>query len=81
MENKELLIKKLIEDFKEKCKELGIKYVIAVDKEIKVHTSSLYLATVIWKILKDIPRPYRQKTLGLLIEYLEEEIEAEIKEE
>ena len=77
MENKEELIKKLVEDFKEKCKELGVKYVIAVDTQIKVHTSSSYLATVISKILKDTPEPYRQKTFELLIEYLEEEIREE----
>lgn len=74
MENKEEIIKKLLEDFTEKCKSLGVKYVIAVNTEIKVHASSLYLASVIWDILKSIPEEHRETTLKLLIEYLEEEI-------
>lgn len=75
--NKANCIKKLLKDFEEKCKKLGVKYVIAVNTEIKVHATSLYLASAIWDILKSIPEGHRQTTLKLLIEYLEEEIKEE----
>lgn len=77
MENKEELINKLLEDLVKECKQLGVKYVIAVNMEIKTHATALYIATMIWNILKGLPSEGRQRVITLLTEYIEEEIKEE----
>lgn len=77
MKDKEELINKLLEDLVKECKQLGVKYVIAVNMEIKTHATALYLATMIWNILKGLPSEGRQITITLLLQLLEKEIEEE----
>ncbi|MBR2368998.1 MAG: hypothetical protein IKA83_02450 [Paludibacteraceae bacterium] len=77
MKDKEELINKLLEDLVKECKQLGVKYVIAVNMEIKTHATALYIATMIWNILKGLPSEGRQITITLLLQLLEKEIEEE----
>lgn len=78
---KEDCIKKLLKDFEEKCKELGAKYLIAVDKDIRIHATPIYLANAIIETLKGLPPEGRERTLGLMLEAIEEEEEEDIEEE
>lgn len=71
---KENFIKKQLKEFEKLSKDLGVKYIIAIETEIKTHATALYIATVIWHILKSIPSEGRQRVITLLMEYIEEEI-------
>lgn len=73
-ELKKNLINKLLKDFDKECKDLGVKYIIAVDTEIKTHATALYIATAIWYILKTLPSEGRRRVITLLMEYIKEEI-------
>lgn len=80
-EYKENFLKNLLRAFEKECKDLGFKYLIAVGPEIRIHAHPMYLANVIIEGLKGLPPEGRQRTITLMMELLEKEIEEDIEEE
>ena len=72
---KEELIKKLLEDFEKKCKELDVQYLIAVGSDISIRAESSFIANAIMDTLKGLQARGRQITITLLLQLLEKEME------
>lgn len=79
-EYKEIFLKNLLRAFEKECKDLGFKYLIAVDKDIRIHATPIYLANAIIETLKGLPPEGRERTIRLMLEAIEEE-EEDIEEE